>query len=175
MQTRRNHQNTPRKGRLWVTTQIGQIVSQAGVASTAMGIDFREKVGREFLPTDTLDHTWLKGVYTHSTAGDSSFEHFALGIGFFTAGVDANDLPDVLRHDGDWQMHDARSFRDSITVQSPLIPIQLAALDIESAGKRSVPRGGAASYELFFTAKSLNAPSSGSFEIVASITALWLV
>ena len=175
--TIRNRMITKRKNRLWVTSDIsfalgtGGLVGITGVATPTT--DFITKSGREMLRSDTVGHSWLKGVWTQSTDGDSSRERLSLGLGFFSPLIDTGDFPLVEDHDGDWQMHDSRGFREpSGAVQLPMVPQQLATVDIESAGQRSAMGAGMA---LFMVAQTQTIPSSGAFEFQGSLTVLWLI
>ncbi len=165
-----------RKERMWVTSAMEFALSAGGTGGTVfnpnMGLNFRDKVGRNFLKSDTLAHTWVKGVWTQSAAGDSSREQLMFAIGFFTPNIDAVDLPDLRNHDGNLCLHDARGFREPTVLQSPMVPQQLASIDIESRGMRSVD---ATTTDLFFFAQTNLAPSSGSFELQVMVTALWLI
>ena len=175
--TTRNRLMTPRKRRGWTCTEISFAINAGGTGGTVLasvGPDFRGKFDRDFIRGDTLGHTWLKGVWTQSAAGDQSRDSLYLGIAFFTSATDANDLPDLREHDGNLQLHDARGFREPTTLQTPMVPIQLATVDIESAGQRSVPSGGQA-YDLVCFGMSNTAPSAGSFEFQGVLTCLWLL
>ena len=164
------------KERLWTATRMEFAVSVAGVAGTIfnpnLGLAFRAKTGRNFLRSDTVTHTWVKGVWTQSAAGDSSRETLHFGIGFFTPAIDAVDMPNLFDRDGDLLLHDGRGFREPTVLQTPMVPQQLATIDIESKGQRSVP---ATTTELLFFAQCQEAPSAGSFELQVAVTQLWLI
>ncbi len=163
-----------RKTRLWTTEFVNESPG-ASPSQENLSTEFRTKTGREHLPGDTVAHLYVKGLWSQSAAGDSSAEELGIGIGFYPSAMDAIDFPSVLDHDGDWVLHDVRGFIEPTTLQTPLVPIQLAAVDIESRGQRTVPRGGSA-YSLWFVTESFNgAPSSGSFEFRGAVTILWLL
>jgi len=163
-----------KKNAVWTTLNL-QLSPGAAVVASDISDTFTAKVDRELSPGDTVSHIWVKGVWTQSAAGDSSKELLAFGIGFYPRATDAIDFPAVIDHTGDWVLHDARGFIEPLTLQTPMVPQQLATIDIESRGQRSVPRGGAA-YSLFAVAASRNGvPSAGAFELVAAVTILWLV
>ncbi len=163
-----------RKYRVWTTSEEQISLSSLTQVFTNVGLNFTAKIGRNFLPSDTIAHIWCKGVWTQTTQGDDSREQLAFGIGFWPSLSDAGDFPSVLTHDGDWVLHDSRGFREpSITTQEAMKPIQLATIDIESRGMRSAPKGGA-DYDLLLVAQSERVPSSGSFELQLSVTCLWL-
>ena len=138
-----------------------------------MGVAFRAKTGRSFLKSDTLGHIWIKGVYTSVAAGDGSPVHFCMGVGFFASGIDNADFPDLDSHDGDLQLHDARGLLENLLTTRSLEPPELALVDIESAGQRTVPAGGTA-YELFTVLQAVEAPSQ-TVTFVGSFTQLWLI
>jgi len=165
-----------RKERLWTAAPMEFSVNVAGVAGTIfnpnLGLAFRNKTGRNFLRSDTVAHTWVKGVWTQSAAGDSSRERLSFGIGFFTPNVLAVDMPNLAEHDGDLVLHDTRGFREPTVLQTPMVPQQLATIDIESRGQRSVP---STTTELLFFAQSNTGPSAGSFELQVMVTQLWLI
>jgi len=163
-----------RKTRLWVTSHISLSLSNTTQGAVDIGADFISKMARNFIPSDTLSHTWVKGLWSQSAAGDQSAEQLCFGIAFYPANLTAANMPDVLLHDGDYQLHDARSFIEPPTLQTPMIPQQLATIDIESMGQRSAPKGGTA-YDLVLTARSGVTPSAGSFELRGSVTQLWLI
>jgi len=163
-----------RKERVWVTENISEALSTTAQSIQSLTLVFETKVGRKLAKGDTLSHTWFKGLWSQSAAGDSSAEQLAFGIGFYPSLMDAGDFPNVLAHQGDWQMHDSRGFLEPETLQTPMVPQQLATLDIESRGQRAVPKSGSG-YNLFLVAQSLVAPSAGSFELRGSLTMLWLV
>ena len=175
--TTRNRVVTPRKARIWTSWCVSLNVSFGGQGNgdldTTPGLAFEVKTGRNLLRSDTLAHTWIKGLWSASAAGDSSQECLYLAVGFMPRLTDAADVPDLEAHDGDWQLHDGRSFLHPVTTQTPMIPIQLATIDIESAGQRTAPATGNA-YQLFVYAQSKNTPSSGSFECRIAATQLWL-
>ncbi len=164
---------TARKNRVWTSEFVSLVGSQAGTLFN-LSTAFTSKMDRSLAPGDTLAHSWVKGLWSQSAAGDSSAEQLGFGIGFFNAGIDPNDMPVLLDHDGDWQLHDVRAFIEPTTLQTPMVPQQLATIDVESRGQRTVPRAGNA-YVLNLSAISLNAPSAGSFELRVAITLLWLV
>jgi len=174
--TQRNRPITPRKKRIWTTSNLSLSISSSGaggqVASTALRTDLFAKLGRDIAPC-TLAHVWAKGAWRQSAAGDSSFEFLGFGITtIYPVGISVSTIPDLLSHDGDWQTHDVRAFREGITTQSPMIPGELAVIDIESSGQRRITR---ATDDVFVVARSLNTPSAGSFELQLSVTALWLI
>ncbi len=172
----RTRTTTPRKNRVWTTSPIDLAISAGGTAGQQFDVvssSFIAKVGRALARGDTLAHSWLKGVWTQSAAGDSSFERLYLGLGFYPTQIGASEFPDLSDHDGDWQMHDARGFREGVTVQAVFIPSELAAVNIESAGQRMVPRSGD-DYRLSMVGQSDNNPSAGSFEFSGALTLLWL-
>ena len=168
---------TPRKERLWTTATVQLTLSSAGVAgsnSNNLSTPFVTKAGRQLLKGDTLAHTWLKGVWTQSAAGDSSRERVHLGILFHPTGLDAIDFPDLSVHDGDLQLHDSRGLREPLVIQDPMVTPQMATVDIESAGQRMVRASGAAT-TLSIVGQTVVAPSAGSFEFTGACTCLWLI
>ena len=168
---------TPRKRRGWTASDVTLTIGaggQAGQQRNTIGVNFRSKFDRDFMPGDTVGYSWLKGLWSQSAAGDSSREHLYLGLGFATTGAIASDLPDLTLHNGDLQLHDGRGLKEPTTLQTPMVPIQLATIDIESAGQRKVPAGGAA-YELNLYGASQNSPSAGSFEFTGVLVILWLL
>jgi len=175
MHTTRTRVFAPRKSRVWVTSEINIALSLGltPVLNTGIGTDFRNKVGREPLPSDTLAHSWCRGVLSQSAAGDSSTQMFAFGLGFLPTGQLAANAPNVLAHDGDWQMHWAAALLEPTTLQTPLIPQEISAINIESAGSRSFPK--AFAYQPMVVAESSGAPSSGAFEFRLAFTTLWLL
>ena len=172
---------TPRKARLWTTRTIALAMTVAGAAgqkSSDLSDAFTDKVQRNLQPSDTLAHTWIKGLWKQSTVGDLSPMQCAFGIGFYPSAIPQANLPDLLAHDGEWQTHDARTLLElpatTVLAGSPLLPEQFSFIDVESAGQRSVPRGGAA-YSLFAVGAIGNTASGGVIELVATVTALWLI
>ncbi len=178
MDTRRARVVTPRKRRVWTGGSVDLVLGTAGVPGTSptptMNTAFLNKVGRNYTPGDTLAHTWLKGLWSQSAAGDSSKEILSIGVAFMPLLIDAADFPDLFDHDGDLQLHDSRGFLEPTTLQTPMQPIQLATVDIESAGMRTVPSGGGV-WTLFCFGQTTNAPSAGSFEFHGAFTQLWLI
>ncbi len=153
----------------------------AGVAgqifTASPGTAFITKTGRNFLQSDTLAHTWVKGSITQNSSGDGTGVSLSLGFGFFPKQTDAADFPDLSAHDGDWQLHDIRSLIETSTAtgsgKAPLLPTELATVDIESAGQRSVPTAGDV-YSLFCMAQVSALPSS-TIDYHVSFTQLWLI
>jgi len=175
MADRRPRMQTPRKDRLWTTSACNLDLDTAlqREATAQIGVDFRLKTGREFLKSDTLAHTWVKGGYSQDTIGDAGTENVALGIGFFPRAMLFANLPQILLHEGDWQLHDARALREVLVAQTPMQPPELSYFDIESAGQRSVPS--AMAYEPLFVAAIRSAPSAGLVELRCMVTCLWLI
>ncbi len=152
-------------------------ISLAGVPgqrSNSLGAVAEAKLERALGPGDTLSHSWVKGYWRQTVIGDLSRVQMTLGIGFYTSGVDNGDFPDLARHDGDWQLHDARSLQEPIVANDPLVPRELAILDLESRGQRTIPRGGD-SYRLFLVVQASQVASAGVWELHAAVTCLWLL
>ena len=170
---------TPRKTRLWVTTNIALSVSAAGIAGqgidATMGTDFEAKSGRTMTKGDTLAHTWVKGAWSQSSTGDTTIETVAFGIMFAPEAMDSIDFPLMIDHSGDLQLHDSRSLRENNGVAADFMrPVQLAIIDIESAGQRSVPFAGV-DVGLFVIGGTQTTPSAGNFTLEVAVTALWLL
>jgi len=178
MANRNSRTTTPRKRRVWTGGAATLALNSAGIPGTVlsgnMNSAFLNKVGRNLVSSDTLSHTWLKGVWSQSAAGDSSKEVLSIGVGFYPTLMDAVDFPDLFDHDGDLQLHDSRGFLEPTTLQTPMQPIQLATIDIESSGMRTVPTSGDV-YKLFLFVQTTNSPSAGSFELQVAFTQLWLI
>ena len=171
----RNRMVTPRKGRAWVTSnvQLSLVTGLLSVGSPQISTDFRAKMGREHLKSDTLAHTWVHGFYFQSTAGNASPEFVAFGIGWFPTAMNVANFPPVLTHDGDWQLHDARQLLEGQSATDSMLPREQSSFNLESAGQRSCP--GARSYDVFVVAESGSTPSAGTFELKLAVTTLWLI
>ncbi len=177
MQTTRARVSTPRKERVWTSSQVQFALSVAGQPGTAfldLGGALVAKLLRSLSKGDTISHLWVKGVWTQSAAGDSSREFLALGIGFFTTDLLTTDMPDLFTREGNLPLHDVRGLREPLALQDAMVTPQLATVDIESSGQRTVPYSGPG-VQLRMYAQTLNAPSAGSFEFTGAVTCLWLV
>ncbi len=173
MQTTRTRSFPPRKDRLWTTSRIELQLATGLVSLTSpqITLDFRAKTGREHLKSDTVLHTWVKGYYDQSLAGDLTDEALAFGLGWFPKAMLAANAPPVLTHDGDWQLHDARSLQEGAANNAILRPEFGATIDIESSGMRSCP--GANAYDFILVTETQRSPSAGTFGLIVNITTLW--
>ena len=93
-------------------------------------------------------------------------------MGFFARLIDDVDFPDLDRHDGDYQLHDTRTLQEPILQHAVLDPTELASVDIESAGQRTVPSAGQV-FQLF-TVGRMSAIGGGSLLFQGGFTNLWL-
>ena len=179
MNTTRRPQNlTERKTRVWTSGVLTMGMTALGVPGqigvNTMGARFRSKTGREFLASDTLAHTWLKGLWNLNIAGTTTVRTtLQLGVGFYASGIDNGDFPNMNLHDGDWQLHDIRSGREPVLAQDVYHPdVGIGTILIESAGQRSVPRG--VGYDLFAVGQIDGGLSGGTSTVSVGFTQLWL-
>ncbi len=176
MMSNRNRPMTPRKSRLWVSSQVTLPLTGTGpggqVGVPQLGVDFKTKVDRNFVKTDTLAHVWARGTWSGNITGTATvFPMMFFGIGFYATLSDNADFPDLALHSGDWQTHDARALREALVANEPYLPTELSAVDIESSGQRSAP--GNTGFELFTVAQS-TATGGGTQTLRLAVTALWL-
>ena len=168
---------TPRKTRLWVTSRAVVTlvaVGQAGQAQFDLSAGFITKTGRELTKGDTLAHSWIKGHWSLNIVGTPTVRSMCcLAISFEPRLIDAIDFPNIAAHDGDLQLHDARVLQEGVAAGDVMLPPQLAAVDIESSGQRSVPAGGNA-YSLFLNSQITNI-GGGQVSFLGSVTTLWLI
>ena len=165
----------PRKGVLWTTSEISLTlaVGLVSVSDPQVTLDFRAKTGREHLKTDTVMHTWIRGLLAQSAAGDGSTEMYAFCAGWMPRAMLAANLPPVLSHNGDVPIHYSNFFQEPAAA-GIVDPAQGAGhIDIESAGARSCP--GAQEYDFTYWAESLNTPSAGTFALRLAVTTMWKI
>ena len=171
----RTKSNVPRKRRLWVSTDINFTLTTALVAgqqfTTNLTDDFKARVDRNIQPGDTLHHLWVKGSWSMDAAGDGSSQDVGFGVGMFNALMDAGEFPSVLIHQGDYQLHDVRALGEGLTVFQPMQPSELASVDIESAGSRTVTHQ--VNQAIFVAQLGTQTPSS-AVRFRAMVTVLWL-
>ncbi len=173
--TQRNLVRTPRKGRFWTTSPVTEEIFTAGIpgqqATNVATTDFQASTGRNLFGV-TLAHTWLKGHWLASAAGDNGIVTVGIGVGVYAEGIDQADFPDLNLHEGDWQLHDVRGLREPITTFTPLVPIQLSSVDINSGGQRKIGSPGMSLWVVF---QSDQTPSAGSYNFHGALTCLWLL
>jgi len=175
--TQRNRPMTPRKTRVWNSWGAALSLTASGSAGqqsdTAPGASFLSRTGRNFLKSDTLAHTWVKGMWFSNAAGDGTSLTCLFGIGFFPSLIDDGDFPPLTAHPGELPVHDTRALLENTVAKTSLNTPQLATIDIESGGQRSSPSSGT-SFQMFVYAETIETPSTATTLLIA-VTQLWLV
>jgi len=142
---------TSRRENVFVSSPILLTLGNAdtGVAgqirSTTLDTAIEARLGRNLGPGDTISRIWVHGFWgVDSDVAVPVAAFYHLGIGFFPAGIDAGDYPDLAAHEGNYLLHDGRPLVEvqsgGAVVAQALLPLTLSSLILDNKSQRTVRR-----------------------------------
>jgi len=170
-----------RKKRLWTTEPVQLIIGNAAAGQgTGQLLSFiggyKNASGREPGQGLTVSHVFLKGFWRSAStfAATPVVIQTCVGMGIFSANIDAADMPNMARHEGDWFLHDARPLKEPFVAGDLLFDPHNApggaVLELESRAQRKLLRRDDALF--LYIEKDIATEQDVVFD--AAVTILWL-
>ncbi len=172
-----------KRGRLWTTSffelqLLAAASGQSGQKRTDMSNEFITKTGRN-LYNVTASRIWLNGVWRWGTttgAVTPIWGTYTVGILRGTSLLDAVDIPDIGKHNGDLMLHDQRVLlENSEGVITPLVPASAglagSVLQLQSKGQRKLAR----ETDTIFLVGAKSSVTEQDVALTCSVTILWLL